>query len=49
MQDFSYHKPATLDAALDAIESLEDGLFLAGGQTILPVMKFGLAQPCYFE
>ncbi|NQV82374.1 MAG: xanthine dehydrogenase family protein subunit M [Rhodospirillales bacterium] len=45
MQGFSYHKPTTLVAALDAIENLEDGLFLAGGQTILPVMKFGLAQP----
>ncbi|MBT7943934.1 MAG: xanthine dehydrogenase family protein subunit M [Alphaproteobacteria bacterium] len=45
MQDFSYSKPTTLDAAADAFEGLDDGLFLAGGQTILPVMKFGLAQP----
>ena len=45
MQEFSYHKPTSLDAAVDAFESLEDGIFLAGGQTILPVMKFGLAQP----
>ena len=27
------------------MEGLEDKIFLAGGQTILPVMKFGLAQP----
>jgi len=45
MLDFSYHKPATLEAAVDAIADEEDGIFLAGGQTILPVMKFGLAQP----
>ena len=45
MEDFSYLKPASLDDAVDAIEGLEDGIFLAGGQTILPVMKFGLAQP----
>ena len=45
MEDFSYIKPASLEAASDAIESMEDGIFLAGGQTILPVMKFGLAQP----
>jgi carbon-monoxide dehydrogenase medium subunit len=45
MQDFSYHKPTSLDAAVDAIKGLEDGIYLAGGQTILPVMKFGLARP----
>ena len=45
MRDFSYHKPTSLEAAVEAIEGLEDGIFLAGGQTILPVMKFGLAQP----
>jgi len=45
MQDFSYQKPKSLEAALEAIGSMEDGIFLAGGQTILPVMKFGLAQP----
>ena len=45
MQDFVYHKPMSLEAAAEIIEGLEDGIFIAGGQTILPVMKFGLAQP----
>jgi len=45
MQDFSYIKPTSLDGAVEAIEGLEDGIFMAGGQTILPVMKFGLSQP----
>jgi carbon-monoxide dehydrogenase medium subunit len=45
MQDFFYHKPASLKAAIAIIEGVEDGIFIAGGQTILPVMKFGLAQP----
>ena len=45
MKDFSYQKPPSLDAAVEAIGSMEDGIFLAAGQTILPVMKFGLAQP----
>jgi len=45
MQDFSYHKPTSLEEVTLIIEGLEDKIFLAGGQTILPVMKFGLAQP----
>jgi len=45
MQDFSYNKPSSLDAAHAALEAQEDGVYLAGGQTILPVMKFGLAEP----
>ncbi|MBC8339800.1 MAG: xanthine dehydrogenase family protein subunit M [Rhodospirillales bacterium] len=45
MQDFSFKKPDSLDAAVAALEAQEDGIYLAGGQTILPVMKFGLAEP----
>jgi carbon-monoxide dehydrogenase medium subunit len=45
MQNFFYHKPESLEAAVAIMEGLEDGIFIAGGQTILPVMKFGLAQP----
>lgn len=45
MEDFSYHKPKSLSGALEAFGASEDGLFLAGGQTILPVMKLGLAAP----
>ncbi len=45
MEDFSYQKPKSLSDALAAFEATKDGLFLAGGQTILPVMKLGLAAP----
>ncbi|MDA1090475.1 MAG: xanthine dehydrogenase family protein subunit M [Proteobacteria bacterium] len=45
MEDFSYQKPKTVDDAREAYSASADGLFLAGGQTILPVMKLGLAAP----
>ncbi|MDH3715778.1 MAG: xanthine dehydrogenase family protein subunit M [Gammaproteobacteria bacterium] len=45
MQDFSYQRPAALTAAIEAFEQAEDGRFLAGGQTLLPVMKHRLATP----
>lgn len=45
MEDFTYHKPNTLSGAIAAHGESGDGLFLAGGQTILPVMKLGLAAP----
>jgi len=45
MDDFSYQKPKNLSDAVAAFGDAEDGTFLAGGQTILPVMKLGLAAP----
>ena len=45
MDDFSYQKPKSLGDAGAAFADAEDGTFLAGGQTILPVMKLGLAAP----
>ncbi len=45
MYDFNFHKPATLDAALETFESSDDGQFMAGGQTMIPVMKQRLAMP----
>ncbi len=45
MYDFAYHRPDTLDAAAAAIAGAEDGRLLAGGQTLLAVMKQRLAQP----
>lgn len=38
-------KPGTLEEAAAAFEASDDGLYLAGGQTMIPVMKQGLAMP----
>jgi carbon-monoxide dehydrogenase medium subunit len=45
LQDFTYSKPGTLEQAVAAYEHSGDGLYLAGGQTMIPVMKQGLAMP----
>ena len=45
MQDFEYQKPKTVAEAGDAINGQSDGSFLAGGQTLIPVLKQGLAMP----
>ncbi len=45
MRDFEYQKPKTVTEARDAFNAQSDGSFLAGGQTLIPVMKQGLAMP----
>jgi len=45
MYEFNYQNPASVDAALAAHQDADDGLFLAGGQTIVTVMKQRLAMP----
>ncbi len=45
MYNFSYHKPANVAAAVEAMGTAEDGKFIAGGQTMLPTMKHRLASP----
>ena len=45
MYQFRYHKPATLEEAVNCYQSAEDGIYLAGGQTLLPTMKQRLAAP----
>ncbi|MCG8361059.1 MAG: xanthine dehydrogenase family protein subunit M [Kiloniellales bacterium] len=45
MYDFTYHRPASLDAAAAALGGADDGKLLAGGQTLLPTMKQRLASP----
>lgn len=47
MYAFTYHRPETLDAALDLAGSAEDAKLLAGGQTLLPTMKQRLAAPAH--
>jgi aerobic carbon-monoxide dehydrogenase medium subunit len=42
---FEYHRPATLDEALSILNDIEDSRPLAGGHSLLPMMKLRLAMP----
>ncbi|MEJ7900298.1 MAG: FAD binding domain-containing protein, partial [Thermomicrobiales bacterium] len=43
---FSYHRPTSIDDALTMLGQFGDtGKVLAGGHSLLPVMKLRLAQP----
>ena len=45
MNDFTYHAPTSLNDALAALRGSEGGKLIAGGQSLLPVMKLNLAAP----
>lgn len=45
MYDFNYLKPSSVDEAVSARGSADDGIFMAGGMTLLPTMKQRLAAP----
>lgn len=45
MYDFIYHRPETLEQAEKLFSDADDAQFMAGGQTIVPVMKQRLAMP----
>ncbi len=45
MQNFNYHRPKSIDDALAALEKAEDGKLMAGGQSLIPLMKLNLAAP----
>jgi aerobic carbon-monoxide dehydrogenase medium subunit len=45
MENFNYHRPATTTAAAALLKKSKDGKYLAGGHTLLPTMKLGLAAP----
>ncbi|HYD30191.1 MAG TPA: xanthine dehydrogenase family protein subunit M [Azospirillaceae bacterium] len=45
MYNFAYHRPATVAEAVALMGNMEDGRFLAGGQTLIPTMKQRLASP----
>jgi carbon-monoxide dehydrogenase medium subunit len=45
MQAFNYHRPNSLDEASGLPGGMDDALFLAGGQSLLPVLRQGLAAP----
>jgi carbon-monoxide dehydrogenase medium subunit len=44
MYDFSYHKPASLDAAAALVSTYEDYKLLAGGMSLIPALKMRLAR-----
>jgi carbon-monoxide dehydrogenase medium subunit len=45
MYDVHYHKPSSLDDALNLLAGADEPKILAGGQTLLPTMKQHLAAP----
>ena len=45
MNDFTYHAPTSLDEALAALRGAEGAKLIAGGHSLLPVMKLNLAAP----
>ena len=45
MENFNYHRPATTTAAAALLKKAKDGKYLAGGHTLIPTMKQGLASP----
>lgn len=45
MNNFGFHRPKDLAAAVAAQKKASDGKYLGGGQSLLPVMKLGLAAP----
>lgn len=45
MNEFGFHRPASLKEALALLAGAQDARALAGGQSLLPTMKLGLAAP----
>ena len=42
---FDYHAPSSVQEALDLLNSSDDAKILAGGHSLIPMMKTGLAAP----
>ncbi|MCO8243418.1 MULTISPECIES: xanthine dehydrogenase family protein subunit M [unclassified Haladaptatus] len=42
---FEHHEPTTVDEAVDLLGSLDEPTILAGGQSLVPLMRFRLARP----
>ena len=45
MYAFDYHKPTSLAAAAELMTNADDGVYLAGGMTLIPTLKQRLAAP----
>ena len=44
---FEYHRPASVSEALQLLQRLSDAKLLAGGHSLLPMMKLRLASPAH--
>ncbi len=44
---FTYFKPESLDEAIKLLGEHPDGKLMAGGQSLIPIMRFRLAEPAY--
>jgi len=42
---FEHHEPTTVEEAVNLIENLDEPTILAGGQSLVPMMRFRLARP----
>ena len=45
MYAFDYHRPTSLAAAAELMTNADDGVYLAGGMTLIPTLKQRLAAP----
>lgn len=45
MYEFKYHRPGTVRQAANLLVKNEDAKVIAGGHTLIPVMKQRLASP----
>jgi len=46
--EFQYHRPRSVDEAFSLLKEFgDDGKILAGGQSLMPLMNFRLAQPAH--
>ena len=45
MKPLAYHQPSSIADAVSLLKKNEGAKFLAGGQSLLPVVKLELAQP----
>src|SRR6266511_5605650 len=44
---FGYHRPSSLDEAVQLLSSLDEAKVLAGGQSLIPLLKFRFAAPAH--
>ncbi len=42
---FEHHEPAAVDEAVELLAELEEPMILAGGQSLVPMMRFRLSRP----
>lgn len=45
MENFDFHRPSSIADAVSTLKSTDEGKYLGGGQSLLPVMKLDMAMP----